>query len=304
MADETLKNAGSIEAQSAVPDGVVRLSRLRRGRPAWRVPRRIWHLAKIIVGPSIVPLALVALWAALTYSKVVPSVLLPSPTELWQSAYSLRNVLPDAIESSVIMTLAGFAIGCSLGILIGLSMAYSKVTRELFGGVMNFIRPVPVFALIPLFVLWFGISKTPQIALISLGCSVILGVTTVEAVRNVPPVYVRGALTLGASRLTIYRTVVIPWTFPHLLGAIRVAAAASWGLDVAAEYLGAQSGLGYLMILREQYLDTAGIVLIVLIYSLMALALDSIIRIAESPLTRWSERSVRGGIAAAILGGS
>lgn len=299
-----LKNSGSIEVQNVTPDGVIRLSRWRRDRPASRVARRLWHLAKIIVSPSIVPLALVTLWVALTYSKIIPSVLLPSPTELWQSAYSLRSVLPDAIESSVIMTLAGFVIGCTLGILIGLSMAYSKVTRELFGGVMNFIRPVPVFALIPLFVLWFGITETPQIALISLGCSVILGVTTIEAVRNVPPVYVRGALTLGASRLTIYRTVVIPWTFPHLLGAIRVAAAASWGLDVAAEYLGAQSGLGYLMILREQYLDTAGIVLIVLIYSLLALALDSIIRIAERPLTRWSERSVRGGIAAAILGGS
>src|SRR5262249_40254826 len=165
-----------------------------------------------------------------------------------------------------------------------------------------FIRPVPVFALIPLFVLWFGIGRMPQIVLIALGTSVILGVTTIEAVRNIAPVYVRAALTLGASRAQIYRTVLVPSIIPHLMGAIRVAAAASWGLDVAAEFIGAQNGLGYLMIVQETYLNTAGIMVIVLIYSLLALGLDTIIRLAERPITRWTERGVRTGVVAGILG--
>ena len=181
-------------------------------------------------------------------------------------------------------------------------MAYSKIVRELFGGVLDFIRPVPVFALIPMFVLWFGIGRTPQIVLIALGTSVILGVTTIEAIRNLNPVHIRAALTLGSSRPRIYRTIVVPSITPHLLRAIRVAAAAAWGLDVAAEFIGAQNGLGYLMIVRTTYLDTAGIVVIVLIYSICALVLDFIIRTIANRIVRWTDRSVRSGVVASIVG--
>lgn len=252
----------------------------------------------------VVPFSLLVIWVLVTRARVVDEIFLPSPKDLWESFQAIKGQLPSAIWASVTMTLTGFLIGTTYGIATGLLMAYSKTVRVLFGGVLDFIRPVPVFALIPLFVLWFGIGKTPQIALIALGTSVILGVTTIEAIRNIAPVHVRAALTLGASRATIYRTVAVPSILPHLLGAIRLAAAASWGLDVAAEFIGAQNGLGYLMIVQQQYLDTAGIVLIVIIYSLLAVFLDLAIRAAERPFTRWTERQTRTGIVAGIVGAS
>ena len=86
------------------------------------------------------------------------------------------------------------------------------------------------------------------------------------------------------------------------MGAVRVAAAAAWGLDVAAELIGAQDGLGYLMIVRQTYLDTAGIIVIVMIYSVLALTLDILLRLGERPLTRWTERSVRQGAVASVVG--
>src|SRR5690606_35680291 len=137
--------------------------------------------------------------------------------------------------------------------------------RDLLSDLMDIMRPVPVFALIPLFALWFGIGIAPQIAIIALGTSMILGVTTVSAIRNVSPVHIKAALTLGATRGAVYRTVIVPSIVPHLLGSVRVAAAASWGLDVAAEFHGAQQGLGYTMIVRQQYRDTSGIILICII---------------------------------------
>jgi len=250
----------------------------------------------------IAPVLTIALWLFVTYGGFIRELYLPTPTAMWESFQGMRSELPSALVSSVTMTLTGFVLGTTLGILMGLLMAYSRTLRDLLGDVLDFTRPVPVFALIPMFVLWFGIGRTPQVALITLGCSVILGVTTLEAIRNVNPVYVRAALTLGADRRRIYRTVVLPSIFPHLLGAIRVAAAASWGLDVAAEFIGAQTGLGYLMIIRQQYLDTAAIFDIVLIYSLLALGLDFLIRSLERPLNRWTERDVRTGVAATIVG--
>jgi ABC-type nitrate/sulfonate/bicarbonate transport system permease component len=265
-----------------------------------RLGKRAAYLARRLL----VPFSLLAIWVVVTRASLVDPIFVPGPGDLWDSFQAIKDQLPSAIGASLTMTLTGFLLGTIYGIATGLLMAYSKIVRELFGGVLDFIRPVPVFALIPLFVLWFGIGKTPQIALIALGTSVILGVTTIEAIRNIAPVHVRAALTLGASRATIYRTVAVPSILPHLLGAIRLAAAASWGLDVAAEFIGAQNGLGYLMIVQQQYLDTAGIVLIVIIYSLLAVLLDLAIRAAERPFTRWTERQTRTGIVAGIVGAS
>ena len=257
----------------------------------------------------VVPVLLLGTWTIITYiwplvfdTRLIRPIFLPGPQDLIKAGTQMAPYLPEAMLSSVSMTLLGFLLGTALGIAIGLAMAYSKNTRELFGGILDFLRPVPALALIPLFILWFGIGKGPQIALIVFGTSVILGLTTIEAIRNVQPVYIRAALTMGASRGYIYRTVILPSIMPHILGAVRVAGVASWGLDVAAEFIGAQTGLGYLIIVRQQYLDTPGILLIVIIFSVLAIALDLAIRVFERPVTKWTERGVRRGIVASVIG--
>jgi ABC-type nitrate/sulfonate/bicarbonate transport system permease component len=263
---------------------------------------RNWEIAWTALRRLALPVTLLAVWAAVTETRLVASLFLPSPTDLARSLMSLSGQLPGSIVASTTMTLLGFALGTALGMILGLSMAYSRFTRDVFGGVLDFMRPVPIFALIPLFILWFGLGATPQVAIIVLGTSLIIGVTTIEAIKNVPPVFIRAALVLGASRFDIYRTVIIPSIVPHLLGAVRVAAATSWGLSVAGEFIGAQVGLGYLMIVRQQYLDTSGVVLIVLIYCTLALLLDRLVVLAERPITRWSDRGNKRGIVASIVG--
>ena len=250
----------------------------------------------------VVPTAIIVAWVLVSTSDLIRDIFLPSPGELWEAFQGLESNLGPALQSSVLMVIIGWGIGTSLGISLGLFLGYSKIMRELFGGVLDFVRPVPIFALIPLFILWFGIGKSPQITLIALGTSVILGVTTVEAIKNVNPVHIRAGLTLGANRRDIYRTVIVPSIFPHLLGAIRVSAAAAWGLDVAAEFIGAQEGLGYLMIIRQQYLDTASLLLIVIIYSVLAVGFDYLIRLSSRPALRWTERGSRTGVVASIVG--
>jgi NitT/TauT family transport system ATP-binding protein len=194
-------------------------------------------------------------------------------------------------------------LGLLLGVGMGLAFAASRVVGDLFGGVLNFIRPAPVFALIPLFLLWFGIGRGPQVALIALGTSVALSVTTLDAVRNVNPTHIRAAATLGASKAVIYRTVVLPGIFPHLLGAVRFSLVAAWGLDVAAELIGSQSGLGYLMMVREQYIDTAGILTVVFLYGILAGVFDRLLVLVERPLTQWTTRGDDADATDAALGG-
>ncbi len=250
----------------------------------------------------LIPVAIVALWTAVTWRGAVDPIFLPSPFDIVQSIKDLWPLLPSSLAASLTMTLGGFLGGSALGLAMGLLMAYSRLAREVFGGVLDFLRPVPIFALIPLFILWFGLGVTPQVVMIMLGTSLIIGVSTIEAIKNVPSVYIRAGLVFGASRWTIYRRIILPAIFPHLLGAVRVAAAASWGLNVAAEYVGAQVGLGHLMIIRVQYLDTAGILSIVLIYCLLAVALDKVVVAVERPLTRWTEKGAGTNVVGAITG--
>ncbi len=250
----------------------------------------------------IVPLAILVLWLAVCQLKLVRPIFVPRPIDLWTSFQGMYTILPGAILTTIAITMSGFAIGVSFGTISGLTMAYSKAIRDLLGTIFDFMRPIPVFALIPLFILWFGIGRAPQIVLIALGTSVVLGVTTLEAIRNVPTIFIRASLTLGADRGRIYSTVIVPYIIPHLIGAIRVAAAASWGLDVAAEFMGSQTGLGYLIIMQQTYLRTSGIILLVIVYSTLAVILDTLIAAVERRITRWTERRTSIGVVASIVG--
>lgn len=244
----------------------------------------------------LVPVVILAVWTIVTELKLVRPLFLPGPRLVLRAYVDLWAMLPKATLISLLMILSGFVLGSTVGIVSSVIMAYSRTVLNVFGAVFDFLRPVPIFALIPLFILWFGIGKVPQIALIALGCSVILGVTTMESIRNIPNIYVQASYTLGAKRWDVFRTVVIPYIIPHLIGAIRVGAAASFGLDVAAEFMGSQEGLGYLMIVQGQYLKTEGIMAIVIVYSLLALVLDRIIGVVESRITAWTERRSKQAI--------
>jgi ABC-type nitrate/sulfonate/bicarbonate transport system permease component len=245
---------------------------------------------------------IVLLWFVVSELRLVRPIILPPPWDVLDAFQGMAPLLPNAILTTVMITVTGFVIGVAAGTGLGLAMAYSRTTRELFGAVLDFVRPVPMFALIPLFILWFGVGRAPQVALVALGCSVILGVTTLEAVRNVPTIYVRAALTLGADQRAIYRTVIVPSIVPHLVGAVRVAAAVAWGLDVAAEFMGSQEGLGYLIILQQTYLRTAGIFLLVATYSVLAVILDAVIARVERRMTHWTERRTSVGVVASMVG--
>ena len=263
----------------------------------WSSKRLLLTIRKLIV-----PVIILSVWHAVTSGGYVRPIILPGFVDIWESAIDLAPLLPKSLVTTISMTLSGFVMGISIGTAAGLLMVASDVIRDMLGDLFDFLRPVPVFALIPLFILWFGLGRAPQIALITLGTSVIVGVSTVEAIRNVPSIYVRAALTLGADRSTIYRTVVVPYIMPHLIGAIRVAAAASWGLDVAAEFMGSQSGLGYLIIMQGVYLMTSGIVFLVLCYSTLAILFDKLLGVIETRITGWTERTVATGAAGAIVG--
>lgn len=246
-----------------------------------------------VLRPALIPLFLLACWYVVTHTGLVAPLFLPKPEEVAKSAWQDREALLKGLGVSMRMITIGFVLGSALGLFVGLLFAFSRMASQLFEFTVDALRPVPLFALIPLFILWFGIGMTPQIAIVGLGAFLIISLTTVEAVRNVPSIYLRAAAVSGASRVQVYRTIVLPAILPHMMGGIRLAIAAAWGLDVAAEYTGSQDGLGYLMVVREQYLDTAGIIAIVFIFAILAIVADRLVQRIARRLTRWTDRTAK-----------
>lgn len=267
-----------------------------------------------IVRALLVPLGVLVVWYAVTNAGLIGSEYLPPPQRLIEVFstgyhYLAGERVPFAVGVyegtwiSTRMVLLGLAIGTPPGLLIGLAFGYSRLMRDLLEFSLDAIRPTPLLALLPLFLLWFGSDASTGVLLIAFGVFLILTIQTTEAVRNVPHIYVRASLTAGASRFHIYRTVVIPAILPHMMAGFRLAVVVSWGLVVAAEFMGAGVGLGWLMIGRSRYLDNAGILAIVFILAAMAILSDFVLRAVTKRFTRWSPRGAASiGMVGEMLG--
>lgn len=252
--------------------------------PAGNATRKLYLQSGTVI-------ALLVAWVFVSSGLKVDPIYIPGPQNLFDRFMQMKDLLPSALAYSLTIILGGYIAGSIAGILVALVMAYSVVVRESIEPVVDTMRPVPIFALIPLFLLWFGVGFGSQIGLVAFGCFVILVVSTSEAVKNVPQIYVNAARTLGADRRRVFMTVVVPAIIPNLVGAMRVAAAQSFGLDVAAEFIGAQNGLGYLLINSSSYLNTDGIILIVIIYTVLAFLLDRLVALSTGRLIRWARRT-------------
>lgn len=222
---------------------------------------------------------------------IVPPIKFPSPLMVIEAAIRIRDVIPGDILATLMRVIVGFTLGVALGLGLGLLMSYSKKALYFFDPLIESMRPVPVIAMIPFFLMWFGIGETGKLLLIVLGVFAIIVVSTVEAVRNVPDIYMKAAHSLGASKAQRFRTIIMPAIIPELVGPLRVAAALSFTLVVAAEFMGAQAGLGYRILEARRLFNTDVILLGITIIGVLSAISDTAIRIFTSYLTRWSGRA-------------
>lgn len=203
-------------------------------------------------------------------------------------------VLMRESVSTLGRVLGGTICGIVLGVTTGLIMGWTPALRRLLTPPIEFVRMIPSLALLPLFMLWFGGREIGTLLFVTLAIFIILVINTVGAVRNVPPIYAQMARTLGATRLQVFRTIIIPAIIPGLIGAVRVALGSSWAIVLAGEYLSVQSGLGRLMILSEMFFFTGRMVVIVLLFIIYSLILNIAFLKLARRLTRWMPGQLGG----------
>ncbi len=231
-------------------------------------------------------------WYLLTQRfQVVQPLFFPSPEALVDRLLLVRETLLLHASVTLARVLASFMIGSLMGLALGLLMSRYQIVFGLFEPIVEGLRPLPVVALIPFFILWFGLGNTGKIILAGLGCMMTLTVASIEAARNVQPRLIDAARSLGASQSYAYRTVFLPAILPESVGALRVSLGLSFALTVAAELMGAQTGLGFLVMVARRSLNTDMILLCLVIIGVEAWAVDRALRLLTDRLTLWSGRS-------------
>ena len=231
------------------------------------------------------------LWYGLSNSDSIPPLYLPSPQMVWTRFLLYSDTMPRHILDSMYRIIAGFLIGSLIGIVSGIPVGWNKTLANILEPVVEFIRPMPPLALIPLFILWFGIGDNSKIIVISFGAWVIMVVNTIEAVRNIDPLYLEAAKTLGANNWNILWTIIVPAIIPGVMGGIRVAAATSFGMNVAAEFMGTKYGFGYLIIEGRRFIMTDLLLVGVFLITFFSMIVNWLIKLVEKRLTRWMPRA-------------
>jgi sulfonate transport system permease protein len=205
-----------------------------------------------------------------------------SMADYWQGGLGVPSVAEGAertylaaVLSLLSHTLAtllrlacGLLLGWLAGLALGLAVSWSPWSRRLVELPLQFVRTLPLLAMVPLFQLWFGTFFLGQILFVAYGIGVIVFAGAVNAVRNVPQIYIDNARTLGASQMTVYRTIILPAILPEMRSTVLLSLGTGWGAVLGAEYLGAQSGLGYIIVYAAQFAYLDRMFLIALLFIL------------------------------------
>lgn len=240
----------------------------------------------------IVPLAvLFLLWEAAARSKPELALMLPPPSEVFAAAVELirQGTLQRDILASLKRVFVALGFATAIGLPLGLLLGMSKRLAWFFEPIINFFRPIPPLAWIPLSILWLGISEAQNQFIIFLGAFFPILLNSVQGVRQVDRQLVRAALTLGASRPVIAWTVLIPGALPSIFVGFRVGTGIAWMALVAGELVAASSGLGYLIMQGRLLFRPDYIIVGMVVIGLIGLVLDALIRFAQGRIMRWQE---------------
>ncbi len=217
----------------------------------------------------------------------------PSPGDTW-GAFKLlatdgfQNVtLWEHARISLWRVIRGMLIGSVIGLPIGFAMGLNSKLRGMFDTPVELFRPIPPFALIPLFIVWFGIGDKAAVRLLIFASVWIMIIAARAGTRTVKLSKVRAAYSLGASKSQVLRRVILPNALPELFTGVRVALGVSWGTLVAAELVGTDSGLGSMIFLARNFLRLDVVVVGIIVIAVIGVLMDLVMRFAESKLIPW-----------------
>jgi sulfonate transport system permease protein len=235
------------------------------------------------------PLLLLLLWQVGSTTGFIPERTLASPATVADTFRDLvsSGQLAEHMRVSLGRVLVGLALGIAAGTALALVAGLSRIGEDLVDGPMQMLRTLPVLALVPLFILWFGIGEQAKVLLVALATTFPIYLNTFAGIRGVDRRLVEAADTLGLSRAGRIGHVILPGALPSFLVGLRYSLGIAWLVLVVSEQINATSGLGYLMTQAREFLRTDVIVVGLIVYALLGLTSDLIVRGIERFALAW-----------------
>jgi sulfonate transport system permease protein len=244
-----------------------------------------------IAGGAVLPLAILVAWQLTTSLRIFSVAQLPSPSMVLAAGFELlgRGLLGQYVAVSSQRVLSGFAIGASLGMLLGALTGLGRGWDVFFGSTLGAIRAVPSLAWVPLLILWLKIGEESKITLIAIGAFFPVYTTVSAALRHVDRGLVEAGRAFGLRGVRLFTTVQLPAVLPSVISGLRLALAQSWLFLVAAELIASSMGLGFLLVDSQNNGRVDRILLAIILLALLGKTTDAILGIFEKwAIRRWT----------------
>jgi sulfonate transport system permease protein len=235
------------------------------------------------------PVAVLVIWEILAQARILGPTYAPAPTSIARTAVSLWNqgALGPDLATSLQRALIGLALGLAAGVAAGVLGGLLRTGEYLLNGVVQVLNTIPILAVLPVMIVWFGIGELPKVLIIAFGAFVPMYLNLFSAIRGVDQRLIELAQTTGAGTWRLITWVLVPGALPGFLVGLRFSLAYSILGLVAAETVNANTGLGYLITQGQTYLQTDQVFVGLIIYSVLGLLADQVVRVLERVLLRW-----------------
>ena len=242
-------------------------------------------------------IVIIGFWSLATWMGWIKPLFLPSPLAIFNKfvqvateGFADRTLLQHT-WISVLRVFGALLLACATAIPIGLAMGMSRVMRGAFDPPIEFYRPVPPLAYLPLMIVWFGIGELSKVLLIFLAIFAPVAIGTRSGVRSAAIEQIHAAYSLGATPWQVLTQVILPAAAPEIITAVRIGMGVGWTTLVAAEMVAATSGIGFMVLSASQFLQTATVIMGIFIIAAIAYAFDMLMRFLERRLVPWKGRA-------------
>jgi len=245
---------------------------------------------KTLLG-ALIPVLLLIVWQFASSKGWIDDILYPAPTTIASAFYDLvsSGTLWDNLRISLARAAAGFVLGGTAGLALGVLVGLSRRSEKVLNPSVQMIRMIPHLALVPLFVLWFGIGETSKVLIIAKGAFFPLYINAFIGIRNADNKLFEVAKVLEYSRWTTIRMLVLPSAMPNMILGTRVSLGLAWLGLVVAELMGATSGLGYLMSDARQFSQTPIVFVGIVLFAAIGKLADTGVQAVERRLLNWQD---------------
>lgn len=240
--------------------------------------------------------SLIVIWFAATNLGLIKPLFLPSPQAVFQQFYEYltgqANDKPlwQHFLASVLRVSIAFWLAFFIAVPVGIAMGMSRVMRGIFDPPLEFYRPLPPLAYLPLIIIWFGIDEVPKVLLIFLSCFAPLALAARAGMRSASQEQINAAYSMGAGYSQVIQHVILPSALPDILIGMRIAIGFGWTTLVAAEMVAANVGLGQMVLNASNFLRTDIVIMGIIVIGVVAYLFDLLMRWVEHKLVPWKGR--------------